>query len=335
MQMAARDDSAAADAADLRHNANCFVIPDPRTLSDFESLSDNSEKVSPSQYRPGSQKCEGSDGSDDGLPSDESSDEEVEISEEEIVVDEEVEVVPRVKLNKKAALKVDCHAMMRNLNAMSEQLQAVMRLQMQHKNGKRLREDDGEVGDPGPSTLAHRARAAEFTPPRKKHRELVPPSSDSDDDDVESLVSQASSTRKKVQPDFLMVESKDTPRFSQSEIRGWLRSFAMEQMNKAGPYIDKKPKETDLGGMKLAHVSLRFPFLRFAFSFASRPHQLPVCRHTTPELKEDFTASNFTVHSARNAIACSQFRSRRTPTGFCFSSRASTPLIAIRVARVC
>ena len=139
MQMAARDDSAAADGADLRLDANGFVIPDPTTFSDFESLSDNSEKVSPSQYRPGSQKCEGSDGSDDGRPSDDGSDEEVEISEEEIVVDEEVEVAPRAKLNKKAALKVDCHAMMRNLNAMSEQLQAVMRLPMKHKNGKRLR----------------------------------------------------------------------------------------------------------------------------------------------------------------------------------------------------
>ena len=70
----------------------------------------------------------------------------MEISEEEIEVDDEVEVAPRAVLNKKAALKVDCHAMMRNLNAMSEQLQAVMRLQMQHKNGKRLRDDDDGIG---------------------------------------------------------------------------------------------------------------------------------------------------------------------------------------------
>ena len=60
MQMAARDDSAAADGADLRLDANGFVIPDPTT--EFEALSENSEKDSPSQYRPGSKKSEGSDG---------------------------------------------------------------------------------------------------------------------------------------------------------------------------------------------------------------------------------------------------------------------------------
>ena len=145
-----------------------------------------------------------------------------------------------------------------------------MRLQLQHKRDKRLRVDDDEVGDPGPATLAHRARAAEFTPPRKKLRELVSPSPDSDDDEVESLASQASSTRKKVQPKFVFVDSKDTPKCNQSEIRVWMQTFAIEQMNKAGPYIDKKPKETDLGGMKLAHVSLLFPFLCFCCSCSPR-----------------------------------------------------------------
>jgi hypothetical protein len=204
---------------------------------------------------------------------------------------------------------------MRNLNAMSQQLQAVMRLQLQHKREKRLRDDDDKVGDPGPATLAHRARAAEFTPRRKKQRELVPPSPDSDDDDLESLASQASPTRKKVQPKFLFVDSKDTPKCNQSEIRVWMQTFAIEQMNKAGPYIDKKPKETDLGGMKLAHVSLPSFSLILLFMLSSGAHQLPVCRHTDPELREDFFASNITVHSARNAIAFSRFRSRRTATG--------------------
>ncbi len=64
----------------------------------------------------------------------------MEIAEEEIPPDEyedEVEVAPRAVLNKKAALKVDCDALMRDLNAMSQQLQAVMRLQVQHKRDKR------------------------------------------------------------------------------------------------------------------------------------------------------------------------------------------------------
>jgi hypothetical protein len=59
-----------------------------------------------------------------------------------------------------------------------------------------------------------------------------------------------------VQPEFLFVDSKDTPKCNQSEILVWMQTFAIEQMNKAGLYIDKKPKETDLGGMKLAHVRL-------------------------------------------------------------------------------
>ena len=58
------------------------------------------------------------------------------------------------------------------------------------------------------------------------------------------------------QPEFLFVASKDTPKFSDAEIRDWLRNYAIEQMTKAGPYIDKNPRETDLGGMKLAHARL-------------------------------------------------------------------------------
>jgi hypothetical protein len=130
-----------------------------------------------------------------------------------------------------------------------------------------MRCEDVEDGDPGPATLANRARAAEFTPPRKKQRQLVPPTPrDSDNDDLESLVSHASSTRKKVQPSFRFVDVRSTARHNQSEIRVWLQSYAIEQMSKAGPYIDKKPRETDLGGMKLAHVSLLFPFLYFCCS---------------------------------------------------------------------
>ncbi len=157
--------------------------------------------------------------------------------------------------------------MVRNLTEMTQQLQAVMRLQLQHKRERRMRYDDVEDGDPGPATLANRARAEEFTPPRKKQRQLVPPTPrDSDDDDLESLVSHASSTRKKVQPSFRFVDLMATPKSNQSEIRVWLQSYAIEQMSKAGPYIDKKPRETDLGGMKLAHVSLLFPFLYFCCS---------------------------------------------------------------------
>ena len=259
MDSDARHDFAAADAPHSPRKDRRLVIPDPKSLPESEEESNGGEEESPSQYKLTRMREESShisDGSNGGY-----SDEDVDIAEEEFPPDEidvEGEVAPRAVLNKKAALRVDCDAMMRNLNAMSQQLQAVMRLQLQHKREKRMRCEDVEDGDPGPATLANRARAADFTPPRKKRRELVPPTPDSDEDDLESLVSQASSSRKKVQPKFLYVDSRDTHKCNQSEIRVWLRAYAIEQMNKAGPYIDKKPKETDLGGMKLAHVSLRF-----------------------------------------------------------------------------
>ena len=271
MDSDARRDFAAAEAADSPRNDRRFVIPEARTLSDSEEESDGGEEVSPSQYKLSRMREEAhiSDGSNGG-----SSNEDVEIAEDEYSPDEidvEGEVAPRAVLNKKAALKVDCDAMVRKLNAMSQQLQAVMRLQLQHKRERERRQeyDDVEDGDPGPATLANRARAAEFTPPRKKRRELVPPTPDSDEDDLESLVSQASSSRKKVQPKFLYVDSRDTHKCNQSEIRVWLRAYAIEQMNKAGPYIDKNPRETDLGGMKLAHVSrvLLSEILKFVFCF--------------------------------------------------------------------
>ena len=253
MDSDARHDFAAAYAPHSPRKDRRLVIPDPKSLPESEEESDGGEETSPSQYKLARMREEShiSDGSDDR-----SSDGDVEIPEEEYPPDEydhEVEVAPRAVLNKKAALKVDCDAMVRNLNAMSQQLQAVMRLQMQHKRDKRQREkrqqyDDVEDGDPGPATL-------EFTPPRKKLRELVSPTPESDDDDLESLVSHASSTRKKVQPKFIFVDSKDTPKCNQAEIRAWLQSYAIEQMNKAGPYIDKRPRETDLGGMKLSQIS--------------------------------------------------------------------------------
>jgi hypothetical protein len=182
MDSDARDDSAAGDhdASDSPRDDRRFVIPEARTLSDSGKPSDGGEEVSPSQYRLSRMREDShiSDGSNGG-----SSYEDVEIAEEEFSPDEfddEIEVAPRAVLNKKAALKVDCDALMRNLTAMSQQLQAVMRLQLQHKreNLKRLRGDDDVVSDPGPATLARRARAAEFTPPHKKQRELVPPSPD-------------------------------------------------------------------------------------------------------------------------------------------------------------
>jgi hypothetical protein len=332
MDSDARHDFAAADAPHSPRNDRRFVYPEARSLPDSEEESDGGEETSPSQYKRDRMREESShfsDGSNGG-----SSDEEVEVPEEYFSpdeVDHEGEVAPRAVMSRKAALKVDCDAMIRNLNAMSQQLQAVMRLQKQHKR-ERMRCEDVEDGDPGPATLANRARAADFTPPRKKRRELVPPTPGSDEDDLESLVSQASSTRKKVQPKFIFVESKDTPKFNESEIRSWLQAYAIEQMNKAGPYIDKRPRETDLGGMKLSQVSAPC-FLLFMLS--SGAHQRFVCSHIFPKSREDFIASNFTVHSAGSAIAFLRFPSRRTATGLCFSSRASTRLIVTREARVC
>ncbi len=132
MESDARDDSAAVDAADSPRDEHRFVITDARTLSDSDEPSDGGKEVSPSQYRL-SRMREGL-GISDGFDG-RSSDEDVDIAEEEISPDEfndEVEVAPRAVLNKRAALKVDCDALMRNLNAMSQQLQAVMRLQLQH-----------------------------------------------------------------------------------------------------------------------------------------------------------------------------------------------------------
>ena len=257
MESTAREDSAAPVAADLALDAFGNVIPDARSLSASDDESGVSEKESPSQYRMEQMRQRGSDDSD-GQSS--SGDDDVEVPTDDIPADEfvdEIEHVPRAVLDKKAALKIDCEAMMRKMNEMSQHLQAVMRLQTQHHREKRLREgDDAEEGDPGPSTLAHRARAAQFTPPRKKQRDEIPPTPDSDDDDLESLSSHASSTRKRVQPEFIFVGSKEIPKFSDEEVRAWLRNFAIEQMAKAGPYVDKKPNETDLGGMKLAHVRI-------------------------------------------------------------------------------
>jgi hypothetical protein len=257
MDSAARDDSATADAADLARDAFGNIIPDARSLSGSDDESGVSEKESPSLYKMERLRKRDSDGSDGPSSSD---DEEVDVPSDNIPADEdvdEIEHVPRAVLDKKAALKIDCEAMMRKMNEMSQHLQAVMRLQTQHHREKRLRDaDDAEEGDPGPSTLAYRARAAQFTPPRKKQRDEIPPTPDSDDDDLESLSSHASSTRKRVQPEFIFVGSKEIPKFSDEEVRGWLRNFAIEQMNKAGPYVDKKPNETDLGGMKLAHVRI-------------------------------------------------------------------------------
>ena len=112
MDSDARHDFAAADAADSPREDRRFVIPEARSLPDSDEPSDGGEDMSPSQYRL-SRMSEGLDISDgsDGR----SSDEEVEIAEEEIPADEfddEVEVAPRAVLNKKAALKVDCDALM-------------------------------------------------------------------------------------------------------------------------------------------------------------------------------------------------------------------------------
>jgi hypothetical protein len=115
MDSDARDDSAAGDAADSPSNDRRFVIPTARSLPDREEPSDGGEEMSPSQYKLSRMREEShiSDGSDGG-----SSDEEVEIAEEEFSPDEydhEVEVAPRAVLSKKAALKVDCDALMQNL----------------------------------------------------------------------------------------------------------------------------------------------------------------------------------------------------------------------------
>lgn len=211
MESAARDDSALPDAADSARDPFGFVIPEALSMSSSDDESGVSEKESPSQYRMEQLRKQGSDDSD-GQSS--SGDEDVEISEDEIPPDDfvdEIEHVPRAVLDKKAALKIDCDALMQKMHKMSQDLKAVMRLQAQHSGDKKLRDDDEEVGDPGqsgPATLANRARAAEFTPPRKKHRDDVPPTPDSDsDDDLESLSSRAfSTTGKKAQPEFQFVD---------------------------------------------------------------------------------------------------------------------------------
>ena len=331
MESAARDDSALPDAADSARDPFGFVIPEALSMSSSDDESGVSEKESPSQYRMEQLRKRGSDDSD-GQSS--SGDEDVEIPEDEIPPDDfvdEIEHVPRAVLDKKAALKIDYDALMRKMHKMSQQLKAVMRLQAQHSGDKRLRDEEEEVGDPDPATLANRARAAEFYPPRKKHRDDVPPTPDSDsDDDLESLSSRASSTRKKVQPEFQFVDSKDTSKFSDAEIRDWLRNHAIDQMTKAGPYIDKNPRETDLGGMKLAHVRL-LSSCQFLISIFT--HSLSFCRVTNPVAWTDSTASNFTVHSARNVAVFSPFRSRLTVTRLCFSSPGSTRQTVIREAR--
>ena len=112
MESAARDDSAAPVAADLALDAFGNVIPDARSLSSSDDESGVSEKESPSLYKMEQMRKQGSDGSDG--PSS-SGDEVVEIAEDEIPPDDcvdEIGHVPRAVLNKKAALKIDCDALM-------------------------------------------------------------------------------------------------------------------------------------------------------------------------------------------------------------------------------
>jgi hypothetical protein len=230
MESAARDDSAPADAADAAGNPFGFVIPEPLSMSSSDDESGVSEKEYLSQYRMEQMRKRGSDDSDDQSSS---GDDNVEIPEDEIPPDDFVdgiEHVPRAILNKKAALKVDVNEMMRTMNKMSQHLQAVMRLQKQHHREKRLREGDQEVGDPGPATLAHRARAAEFTLPCKKQRGDVPPTPDSNDDDLESMSSHASSTSKtKYSPNFVLLISRT---FANSAMRKFATGCEPMPLNK-------------------------------------------------------------------------------------------------------
>ena len=152
MESAARDDSALPDAADSARDPFGFVIPEALSMSSSDDdKSGVSEKESPSQYRM-EQLCK--QGSDDSDGQSSSGDEDVGIPEDEIPPDDfvdEIEHVPRAVSDRKAALKIDCDALMRKMHKMSQHLKAVMRLQAQHSGDKRLRDDDEEVGDPGQS----------------------------------------------------------------------------------------------------------------------------------------------------------------------------------------
>ena len=162
-----------------------------------------------------------------------------------------------VNIDREAALKVDVRQCMVRLNKMSKDLQAIMHLQAQHKNEKRRSQDLDTESD--------RKRPAPFTPP-KRGRTLVHDSdfdeadADPDEYDDESVTS-SKTPRKKIQPQWQLIGTKQKSQYSTDDIDRWLAASADAEMIKAGSIEEKHSRSgktaPSLGGFKLAHVSYR------------------------------------------------------------------------------
>jgi hypothetical protein len=161
-----------------------------------------------------------------------------------------------MKIDREAALNVDVHKCMVRLNKMSKDLQAIMHVQVQHKNEKRRRQDSYIESD--------RKRPAPFTPPKRGHT-LVHDSdfdeADADPDEYDDdSVSSSKTPRKKIQQQWQLIGNKHRSQHSSDDIDRWLAASADEEMIKAGPIEEKHSRgkmATSLGGFKLAHVSYR------------------------------------------------------------------------------
>lgn len=164
-----------------------------------------------------------------------------------------------VNIDREAALKVDVRQCMVRLNKMSKDLQAIMHVQAQHKNEKRRRQDSDTESD--------RKRPAPFTPPKRgctlvhdSDFELVDADADPDEYDDESVTS-SKTPRKKIQPQWQLIGTKQKSQYSTDDIDRWLAASADAEMIKAGPIEEKHNRSgktaPSLGGFKLAHVSYR------------------------------------------------------------------------------
>jgi hypothetical protein len=120
---------------------------------------------------------------------------------------------------------------------MSNDLQEIMHVQAQHKNGKRRRQDSDTESD--------RKLPAPFTPPKRgctlvhdSDFELVDADADPDEYDDNSVCS-SKTPRKKIQQQWQLIGTKHKSQHSTDYIDRWLAAAADAEMIKAGPIEEK------------------------------------------------------------------------------------------------
>jgi hypothetical protein len=167
-----------------------------------------------------------------------------------------------VAIDRDAALKIDCHDLLRRFEHMGAQLKAIINVQKEEQAIKRAR--DSEMPAPAPK------RPAPFTPPRKAPISVQPTQetrsetrSDEDSDldefadDDDSVFSQSSykTPRKKLQANWRFLGVRHNAESSPQQIQAWLHETAAVEMAKAGPIETARPGKYEIGGFRRAHVS--------------------------------------------------------------------------------